>query len=77
LTVAVHQNDEGTFLGQIEGIEYSVFHYRYDVVGPAQEIEGCLVASLEYIGAMKLAGICQRSVKRDHVDLRAILTMVA
>ncbi len=75
LTVAVRQNDEGTFLGQIEGLEYSVFRYRYDVVGPAREIEGCLVASLEDIGAMKLAAICQRSVKRDYVDLHAIVSM--
>lgn len=75
LTVAVRQNDEGTFLGQIAGLEYSVFRYRYDMVGLPLEIEGCRVASLEDIGAMKLAAICQRSVKRDYVDLHAILTM--
>jgi hypothetical protein len=74
-TVAVRQNDEGTFLGQVGGLEYSVFRYRYDVVGLVQEIEGCRVASLEDLGAMKLAAICQRSVKRDYVDLHAILTM--
>jgi hypothetical protein len=72
--VAVRQNDEGTFLGQVAGLEYSVFRYRYDVVGLLQEIEGCQVASLEDLGAMKLAAICQRSVKRDYVDLHAILT---
>jgi hypothetical protein len=75
LTVAVRQNDEGTFIGQVDGIEYSVFRYRYEVVGPGQEIGGCKVASLEDLGAMKLAAICQRSVKRDYVDLHAILTM--
>jgi hypothetical protein len=73
--VAVRQNDEGTFLGQVDGLEYSVFRYRYDVVGLVQEIEGCRVASLEDLGAMKLAAICQRSVKRDYVDLHAILTL--
>jgi hypothetical protein len=73
--VVVRQNDEGTFLGQVDGLEYSVFRYRYDVVGLVQEIEGCRVASLEDLGAMKLAAICQRSVKRDYVDLYAILTM--
>jgi hypothetical protein len=75
LTVAVRQNDEGTFLGQVDGLEFSVFRYRYNVVGPIHEIEGCRVASLEDIGAMKLAAICQRSVKRDYVDLHAILTV--
>jgi hypothetical protein len=73
--VAVRQNDEGTFLGQVDGLEYSVFRYRYDVVGLVREIEGCRVASLEDLGAMKLAAICQRSVKRDYVDLHAILTL--
>jgi hypothetical protein len=74
LTVAVRQNDEGTFLGQVGGLEYSVFRYRYEVVSPANEIEGCQVASLKDIGAMKLAALCQRLVKRDYVDLHAILT---
>ena len=74
LPVVVRQNDEGTFLGQVDGLEYSVFRYRYRVVGPTRKVEGCLVASLEDIGAMKLAAICQRSVKRDYVDLHAILT---
>ena len=40
LTVAVRQNDEGTFLGQVGGLEYSGFRYRYEVVSPANEIEG-------------------------------------
>jgi predicted nucleotidyltransferase component of viral defense system len=44
------------------------------VVSPVQDIEGCRVASLEDIGSMKLAAICQRAVKRDYVDLHAILT---
>ncbi|MGD0838369.1 MAG: nucleotidyl transferase AbiEii/AbiGii toxin family protein [Polyangia bacterium] len=74
LPVAVRQNDEGTFLAQVDGIEYSVFRYRYDVVAGLTEVEGCQIASLEDIGAMKLAAICQRSVKRDYVDLHAILT---
>jgi hypothetical protein len=72
--IAVRQNEEGTFLGQVEGIEYSVFRYRYETAFPGREIEGCRVASLEDVGAMKLAAICQRSVKRDYVDLHAILT---
>jgi predicted nucleotidyltransferase component of viral defense system len=51
-----------------------VFRYRYETAFPGREIEGCRVASLEDVGAMKLAAICQRSVKRDYVDLHAILT---
>ncbi|MBV9946182.1 MAG: hypothetical protein JOZ69_04980, partial [Myxococcales bacterium] len=32
LPVQVRQNDEGTFLGQVGGVEYSVFRYRYPLV---------------------------------------------
>lgn len=44
-------------------------------VSSAQEIEGCGVASLEDIGAGNLATISHRSIKRDYVDLHAVLTM--
>jgi hypothetical protein len=72
--VEVRQNDEGTFLGQVGGIDFSVFRYRYDVVGPPLSFQGCPIASLADIGAMKLAAICQRAVKRDYVDVHAIVT---
>ncbi len=66
--VQVRQNDQGTFLGQVGGIDYSVFRYRYDTVGSPVSFEGCSLASLTDIGAMKLAAICQRATKRDYVD---------
>lgn len=44
----------------------SVFRYRYDRVAPTVTAEGCELASLTHVGAMKLAAICQRFTKRDH-----------
>ncbi|HEV8244205.1 MAG TPA: hypothetical protein VGP93_00415 [Polyangiaceae bacterium] len=73
--VQVRQNDEGTFLGQVGGIEFSVFRYRYELVRPTVAYQGCALASLSDIGAMKLAVICQRAQKRDYVDLHAIITV--
>jgi hypothetical protein len=32
LPMQIRQNDEGTFLGQVGGVDYSVFRYRYPLV---------------------------------------------
>jgi hypothetical protein len=71
--VSVRQNDEGTFLGQVGGVDYSVFRYRYELVERPIEYEGCLLASPTDIAAMKMTAIVQRATKRDYVDLYALL----
>jgi hypothetical protein len=72
MPVTVRQNDEGTFLGAVAGLDYSVFRYRYDVVGRPVTFEGCQLASLKDIAAMKMTAIVQRRVKRDYVDLHVL-----
>jgi hypothetical protein len=74
LPVTVRQNDEGTFLGQVGNVDYSVFRYPYALAESPVSIEGCDVASLTDIAAMKMTAIVQRATKRDYVDLHAILT---
>ena len=74
LPVQVRQNDEGTFLGQVGGVEYSVFRYRYPLVAESAEFDGCALASLKDIAAMKMTAIVQRATKRDYVDLHALFT---
>jgi hypothetical protein len=69
LPIDVRQNNEGTFLAQVGGVDFSVFRYRYGLVGTPIEFEGCQLASLEDIAAMKMTAIVQRAVKRDYVDL--------
>jgi len=72
LPVRIRQNDEGTFLGQVGGVDYSVFRYRYELVEPPIVFNGCQLASLRDIAAMKMTAIVQRATKRDYVDLHAI-----
>ncbi len=72
LPVQIRQNDEGTFHGQIGGVECSVFRYRYELVGRPVPCHGCDLASLKDIAAMKMTAIVQRATKRDYIDLHAI-----
>ena len=73
LPVEITQNAEGTFLGRVGSVQYSVFRYRYELVGHPVEFKGCVLASLTDIAAMKMTAIVQRATKRDYVDLHAIL----
>jgi hypothetical protein len=73
LPIEIDQNYEGTFLGTVGSVHYSVFRYRYPLVGRPVTFEGCALAPLEDIAAMKMTAIVQRAVKRDYVDLHAIL----
>jgi hypothetical protein len=69
LPIKVRQNDKGTFLAEVGGLDYSVFRYPYDLVGRRVAFQGCQLASLKDIAAMKMTAIVQRAVKRDYVDL--------
>jgi nucleotidyltransferase AbiEii toxin of type IV toxin-antitoxin system len=72
LPLQIRQNDEGTFLGQVNGVDFSVFRYRYSLVERPVAFEGCGVASLKDIAAMKMTAVVQRATKRDYVDLHAL-----
>jgi hypothetical protein len=72
--VQVDQNTEGTFLGAVDGVKLSVFRYRYDVLAPAEIVDGCRLASLPDLAAMKLLATCGRATKKDYVDLHALMT---
>ena len=72
-SVSVTQNTEGTFNGSIDGVKFSVFRYTYAQLRPTVEHEGCSVASTCDLAAMKLAAVCQRTTKRDYVDVHALM----
>jgi hypothetical protein len=57
----------------IDGVKFSVFRYTYPQLRPTVEHEGCSVASTCDLAAMKLAAVCQRTTKRDYVDVRALM----
>jgi hypothetical protein len=71
--VFTNQNTTGTYLGVINDVKVSIFRYKYPLLRPIQKIEETPIASLEDIAAMKLLAICQRSKKRDYVDIAALI----
>jgi len=72
MPVQVRQNDAGTFLGQVGGVDFSVFRYPYPLVERPGHVAGAPIASVPDIAAMKMTAIAQRATKRDYVDLHAI-----
>jgi hypothetical protein len=72
--VAVDQNDEGTFWARVDGVKFSAFRYRYPLLAVTIVAEGCELASLADIAAMKLLAMTQRATKRDYVDIHALVT---
>jgi hypothetical protein len=75
LPIKVRQNDEGTFLAEVGGLDFSVFRYPYEIVGRPVTFRGCHLASLKDIAAMKMTAIVQRAVKRDYVDLHVLFAL--
>jgi hypothetical protein len=73
-SITVTQNDEGTFLGLVDGVKISVFRYRYPLIDATVSHDGCSIASVCDLAAMKLVAITQRTTKRDYVDIHALMT---
>ena len=71
--VEVQQNDEGTFLSTVSGVSFTVFRYRYRLLGTPAELDGCMLASMLDLAAMKLLAIYQRGTKKDFIDVYAIM----
>jgi len=74
-TVDVLQNTEGTFNGSVDGVKFSLFRYRYALLETPVAAAGCKLAALPDLAAMKLAAVSQRSMKRDYVDVHALMTI--
>jgi hypothetical protein len=76
LTIAFDK--DATFAANWRGVGLSFFRLNlYPLVKPTFFIEGIRVASLEEIGAMKLAAIIGRGTRKDYVDLYFILQQVS
>jgi len=59
----------GTILGNIEGIRFSLFLYKYPTLFPYKSIFGINMLDLRDISAMKIDTIASRGKKRDFIDL--------
>jgi hypothetical protein len=71
--VSVRQNTEGTFLANVSGVSFSVFRFRYPLLESPVVLDGCALASIRDLAAMKLLAIYQRGTKKDFIDIHAIL----
>ncbi|AEH51489.1 nucleotidyl transferase AbiEii/AbiGii toxin family protein [Pseudothermotoga thermarum] len=69
LPVQIQYISETTVYLLSNNVKISLFFYPYKVVFPFLQFEGCLVADLRDIAAMKFIAIGQRGAKRDFVDL--------
>jgi hypothetical protein len=67
--LAVEQEDEGTFLGVLNGVSVSFFIYPYRLLASPAMLGSIQVAALEDLAVMKLDAIASRGKKRDFIDL--------
>ncbi len=65
----LQETTQGTILGRIKNIRFSLFLYKYKLLYPLKNFFGINVLDLRDIAAMKIAAISARGVKRDFIDL--------
>lgn len=67
--LSVDQDNEGTFLGHLNGIKISFFMYPYPLLFNPKVYQGVKVADIRDIACMKIDAISTRGTKRDFIDL--------
>jgi hypothetical protein len=63
------QRDWQTLIGLIDNVKFSLFGYRYPLIGPTEKFKNIQLASLPDLAAMKLDAVIGRGCKRDFIDL--------
>lgn len=77
-SLAITYDKEATFVVTWRGVGVSYFRYTlYPLASPTLQLHGVPIASVEEIGAMKLAAIIDRGTRKDMVDLYYILQQVS
>jgi hypothetical protein len=77
-TLDITFDKDSTFVATWRGVGVSFFRLNlYPVVKPTLLLDGIPLASMEEIGAMKLAAIIDRGTRKDYVDLYYILQRVS
>jgi hypothetical protein len=69
----VMSEEESSLTLEIEGVKVSFFKYEYPFIAKSVRLGQAMLAGILDIAAMKVIAINQRGVKRDFVDLYAIL----
>lgn len=76
-TLSITYDKDDTFVANWRGVGVSFFRLNiYPLVRPTLLVDGIRLASVEEIGAMKLAAIMGRGTRKDMVDLYFILQNV-
>ena len=74
--VVERHREEDTLTGDIDGVHFSFFWYKYPLIRVLKDFEGVPLASIEDIAAMKIIAIVQRGTRRDFVDIYYLLKRV-
>lgn len=72
-SLEVDFQEEDTIRLKVGKTELSFFYYRYRLIGKLRSYQAIKIASIEDIGAMKIAAIVQRGSKRDFIDIFYLL----
>lgn len=76
-SLSIVYDKDSTFVANWQGVGVSFFRLTlYPLVTPTTLLDGVPLASVEEIGAMKLAAIIDRGTRKDLVDLYYILQQV-
>lgn len=68
--LVVDRQEPGTFVGSVDAVRVSLFHYAHTLLEePIPSGRGLLVAGLLDIGCMKLVALAQRGSRKDFVDV--------
>lgn len=62
-----------SLIGEFNGVKMSYFQYDYPLLENTTFFEGVAIAHMHDIAAMKLVAICDRSTKKDYVDLYTLV----
>jgi predicted nucleotidyltransferase component of viral defense system len=65
----LEETTEGTILGRIKDVRFSLFLYKYKLLFPLKNFLDISILDLGDIAAMKIAAISDRGTKRDFIDL--------
>lgn len=72
--LAITKTADGTLIGMLGGVKVSFFRYRYDLLDPVEPLRGAVhLAGMRDLAAMKMIAIGQRGLRRDFVDIHALL----
>lgn len=70
----VKSRAKDTLLGKFNGIDFSLFRYRYPLLSITTKFSGIELARPKDIAAMKIAAVMDRGTKKDFIDLYFLST---